>query len=629
MAFSTDFNSIISLARQNADALTELARNNLDTASQKITDIGYDDIQWQDITNPADLSVGTIPDIPPLANVTLVLPTAPDGAAEMRDIPNVDVGAVPENPFTAPVYLAPNKPNQIGASPEKPDVNFNLDFPDAPDILIPEAPVFVVRDEPEAPEIVLPEFEGDFPDDPEELKDQDEKLQGAEDEVRKRELSLRNFAERWIYEQNPEHFRQIERLEAELKRYIEGGTGIKLEVEQAIINRARAAQSQEAEANKQAAYTEAASRGFTLPTGALMSAVARARQNANNNVNKAITDLAVAQMEMEQKNLQFAITTSAGLRTVMLNASLAYMDHIHKLRDGAMDYAKQEIEVAIRQHNAALDVFKARVDGYRTAAAVYDTQIKVALSKMDLFKAQVDALKTLTDADQSKVSLYNAQISSLGAVVSLYQSKIDAIKGKASLEKIKLEVYQAETQAFSSQVQAKNAEWSAYSAELSGEETKVRMYNAQLASYNAQLDAYRAKIAAKLSEVDAITKENQANTDRYQALVQSYTATVDAESKRAMAENENNRQVLSAFNGELAAFKAQTDLALATYTAQAEVNIKNATGSLSAQVEANRGKLGYGTALADVATSVGKVYSDLAGAAMSGINTLVAGNEDA
>ena len=628
MAFSNDFQNILLLAKTQADNLMFDASTNLDRAVQNIERLGYDGPTWSEIQTPDEPDVGQIPGLPTISPVSLTMPVEPTAPDSLRDAPQFILGDAPKNRFKAPDLAEPSKPSELSAAPLAPEVNVNFDFPDAPDLLIPVMPTFTERGVPNAPEVNLPDFTGTMPDGPSDLSDPSSKLNGAEDKFNAYSDKLKSLASDWVNAQNPAHFAQLAKMEAKLDAYLNGGTGIQEEVETAIINRAREQQSRNAEATKQAAYDEAASRGFTLPNGALMSAVARARQEAANNVHKAITDLAVAQMEMEQKNLQFAISTSASLRTLMVNAAISWAGQLNALRDQAFEFVKTEVSTAIEIHNAAIRIYSARVDAYRTAASVYDTQIKVALSKIDVFRAQIEALKTQTDADQSKVSLYNAQIASLSAISSLYQSRVDAAKGRASLEKIKLEIYQAETQAFSSQVQAKNAEWSAYTAQLAGDESKLRKYNAELQSYNYELDAYQKQIAAKIAEADAVAKENQTATDRYQAMVQAYTATVDAESKRAMAENENNRQILTAFNAEISAFKMQTELALAQYTAQADANVKNATGSLSAQVEAARGKLEYGKSIASITTEVGRAYSTLAGSAMSGINTLVAGNEN-
>lgn len=634
MAFSTDFRSIISLAQQNAAGFNDQAKGALDSARSDISALSYHPPNWTDIVPSEPPEPGDIPKTPEIEPPDLNLPEDPQDPPDLREAVPIDAGEVPQNTLAAPSLNIPSKPSGIGLAPSKPVINTSFEFPDPPALLsggLPTAPTFAERAAPSAPEITLPSFEAERPqyvgDAPTDAQGQ---MQTSYIEAMLTSRANADaYVDAWIERQNPAHKSQLANLEAELDRYLQGGTGISEAVQANIINRANAEQQKLAEASRLSAYGEAASRGFTMPNGALVSAVARARQEASNNMSKAINDLAIAQMEMEQKNLQFAITTSANLRSMMVNAALNYMGHIVSLNSQAMDYAKSVFSNAVELYNASVRVYSARVDSYRAYAAIFETQMNAAMAKLDVYRSEIDAFKALTDADQSRASLYKIQVDAITSVIALYRAQIEAVQGRASLEKTKLEIFQIETQAFGTQVQAKNAEWSAYNAELSGEESKIRMYNAQLAAFNAELDAYKATLAAKIAESDAVTKENQAATDRYQAMVQTYTAKVQAESARAQAQNDNNRQVLNAFNREMAAFELKTKTDLTRYSAQAEENMKNATGNLQAQIEKSKGSLEYGATLAKLSIDIGKIYSDAGNAAISGINTLVAGNEDA
>ncbi len=635
MAFSTDFRNIINTAEVNARGFVDLAKTQLTSSQESIRSIGYAPPQWTDVESTDAPNVDALPQTPKLSPITLNLPPEPDQPPDPRQAtPILDGQSMPVSKLAAPTLQTPNKPSGIGAAPLAPPINTSFAFPEPPAQLsngLPQAPTFATRTEPTAPQIILPSFEAERPlhtaDAPTDAAGQ---MQASYiSTLLSSRANADAYVSAWIDRENPAHRAQLARLEAELERYLRGGTGIKEEVQDAIINRAREKQSRDAEATRLAAYSEAASRGFTLPSGALMSAVARARQEASNNVSKAITDLAVAQMEMEQRNLQFAVTTSANLRQTMVSASLNYMGQIVSLNSQAMDYAKSVFANVVELYNASVRVFSARVDAYRTYAAVHEAQIKAAMAKLEVYQAEIEALKALTDVDQTRASIYKIQVDAITSVIALYRAQIEAVQGRASLEKLKLEIFQTQTQAYGTQVQAKNAEWSAYNAELAGEESKIRMYNAQLAGFNAELDAYRAKIAAKTAESDAVIRENAAQTDRYQAMVQTYTARVNAESARAQAENDNNRQIITAFNAEMAGFELKTRVDLARYSTEAEVNIKNATGNLQGQVESSKGNLEYGKTLSDLSLQIGKIYSALGSAAMSGINTLVAGNEDA
>ena len=633
MAFSTDFRSIINYANANATGYTDRAQQALDTATGNIASLGYTAPIWKSISPAKPPQLGQLPQAPILNPVTLNLPPDVPPAEPVAPLTPLRLEALPPNMAQKPTLYQPNKPSPIGRVPGKPPIKTDFDFPDPPAELsrqLPAAPTFISRAEPTAPQILLPSFEAERP-----LHTADAPTDAAGQmqasyigTLLSSRANADAYVSAWIDRENPAHRAQLAKLEAELERSLQGGTGIKAEVQNAIIDRAREKQSRDADATRLAAYSEAASRGFTLPSGALMSAVARARQEASNNVSKAITDLAVAQMEMEQRNLQFAVTTSANLRQAMVSASLNYMGQIVSLNGQAMDYAKSVFANVVELYNASVRVFSARVDAYRTYASIYESQIKAAMAKLEVYQAEIDALKALTDVDQSKINLYKIQVDAITSVIAMYRAQIEAVQGRASLEKIKLEVFQIEVQAYGVQAQAKNSEWNGYTAELSGEEIKQKSYATELAAYNSELDAYKTRLSALVAENDAAAKNHQAKADNYRNSVAGYTAKVEAAKAKALAENEINRDLLNRFDSEMAGFELKTKVALAQYTVESENNAKNATSNLTAQVEKARGMLDYGKALADISVAASKVHGDLAGAAMAGLNTLVAGNEE-
>lgn len=625
---SLDVRNAINYANANAGGFVELAKDALTSAKAAVASVGYDDVVWNGIAPTVMPDFGAIPAAPTLSPVLLTLPDAPgDGPTLLESVP-IDVGDMPTLSVPAPTLEFPARPSEIGRAPDAPQIS-TFEFPEPPESLsteLPAPPVFAERAEPVAPEIILPEFAEALPE-----RLADAPTDGAEimgvayaQQSLNSQANADAYVDAWIRNQSPEHHTQMARLEARLATFMAGGTGLAAEVESGIFNRARERNDLEAARLREASYSEAANRGFTLPTGALMAGIARARQEAANNNLKAATDIAIAQAELEQKNLQFAVTTSAGLRTAMIGAALGYMGHVVSINAQAMDYAKAVFGNVVEMYNAAVRAYSARVDAYKGYVSIYESRIKAAMAKIEVYRAEIAALEALTNADQSRAAIYRIQIDSINSMVALYRARIEAVQGRVSLEKTKLEIFQAQTQAFGAQVQAKNAEWSGYNASISGEESKVRIYGAQLSAFNSQLDAYRAAIAAKIAESESVVKTNQANADMHSAKVRSYTALVGAESERARAENDNNRQMLTAFEREIAAFQAQTQLRLVKFNAESDAKIKDATSSLSAQIEMARAKTQYGATLAQLSNDGAQIFGTLAGAAMAGTTSLVA-----
>lgn len=616
-------------ANANAGGFVDLAKNALAEAKAAMRDVGYDDVQWEGIDPSTAPTLGNIPDAPELSTVELDLPDAPGPAPVMTEVSPIVVGRIPTLSATAPTLAFPSKPTGLGPAPSAPDVDTSFVFPDPPALLsssLPVAPVFHDRAVPTAPEINLPSFAyalperiADAPTNGQEIMDAAYAFHSLNSQT-----NADAYVDAWISKYSPEHHAQMARLEARLKKLLEGGTGLAPEVEEAIYSRARERNDVEAARVRDAGYAEAASRGFTLPTGALMAGIARARQEAANNNLKASSDIVVMQAELEQKNLQFAVTTSANLRTAMVSAALNYMGHVININGQAMDYAKAVFSNIVELYNASVRVYTARIDAYKSYASVFETMLKTETTKLDVYRSEIAALEAMTNVDQSRASIYRIQIEAVTSMIALYRAQIEAVQGRASMEKLKLEVFQSQTQAFGAQVQAKNAEWGAYSADLSGEESKVRIYSAQVAAFNAQLDAFRTEISARIAETDAVMKTNQANSAMHGASVQSYTALVGAESERARAENENNRQLLAVFDKEVTAFQAIAQLKLSQYSTESEIRLKNATGDLNAQIEMARAKSQFGEIMARLANDGAHIYGNLASSAMAGINALAA-----
>jgi hypothetical protein len=232
---------------------------------------------------------------------------------------------------TAPTITLPTLPNQAAEfTVTPPAITTDFAFPDLPAELVNPviaAPTLPDRIEPTAPTIALPSFDGVAPTGdmtpPEDLAGQ---MVAAYNDVRPAMVAaIGSHVDAWLTRHNPQFFTQLQRIEDQLATYLAGGTGLSSDVEDAIYERAKDKEIAEARRTSRQAYANAAARGFTIPDGAVFSQDARARQAASDNLARSANEIAIKQAEMEQANLQFAVTTSTGLRQAMLSASLSYL----------------------------------------------------------------------------------------------------------------------------------------------------------------------------------------------------------------------------------------------------------------------------------------------------------------
>lgn len=617
--------SLIAGAEARATSLLSGATAAFSAATGAIANMGYTAINYTPLPSPAQPPVPAALVPPTLSDITLDISDAPADAPDYITVEAFSAGSAPEFTATAPGISSPSKPSELSQFQQQlPDLNLNVALPEAPELIMPEAPTFTVRTEPTAPTVVLPTFDALKPEDttvvPTDIEASfDNAYRSASPTMT---AAINGYVDAELAKINPQYHIQMAAIESQLSTYLAGGTGLKTEVEDAIYARAQAKNDLEAKRVQDAVLADTAARGFTLPNGAMFSAMTRARQDAANNNAKAANEIAIAQAEMEQKNLQFAVTTSASLRSTILNATLNYMQNVTAINGQALDYAKSVLSSIVEMYNVSVRAYTAKLEGYKAEASVFEVRMRGTLTGIEIYKAEIAALQALTQVDQSKVDIYKARIEVLTASMHMYRSRIEAIVSVASLERVKVDAFQAQVQAYGAQVQAKNAEWQGYSAELSGETAKVQIYSAQAQAYSARVQGYRAEVEAKGEASRAAAATNAALAQQYAASVDGYKAVVTAKGEVARTKIENQRQTILAYQAASQAQVANAQMQTESYKASQSVTIENAKMAIQAMTTSAEMKHKYAEALARISNSNAVIHGNLAGSALAGINTL-------
>ena len=625
-----DPQAIINDARAYVQNMADTANTAIEDAISAVEwarapQVGY---SWADLPKtPSSAIPLTVPTLTTVAIGSTAAPTRPSG---YQAISAIVLGNAPSLGVSAPNLVLPSAPASLaGFFSTIPSIDLSAQFPTAPSLIMPEAPTLGNHAVPDAPTTVLPSFGARAP-----LNaavaptDLEGSFSGAYREAAPQFITMINgYVDAQLTKMNPSYHEQMGRIETQLTKYLAGGTGLAPEVEDAIYARAQAKNDLEAKRVQDAAFADNAARGFTLPSGAMVSALARARQEAANNNAKSANEIAIAQAEMEQKNLQFAVTTSTGLRTAMVSATLSYMQNLGQINGQALDYGKTVLSSIIETYNTAVKAYTVQLEGYKTEASVFETLMRGALAGVEIYKAEISALQALTQVDQSKIEVYKARIDVLTAASNMYRTQVEAVVSKASLEKLKIDVFQAQVQAYGAQVSAKNAEWQGYSAAIGGEEARARIFNTQVQAYGAQVQGYNADISAKVEIVKAAATTNDARARQYSATMSGYQTVVQAKGEVARTQLENQRQQITAFQAQTQAAVADAQVKNEYYKALASVGISNAELQMKAMLGEIDSKAKFQGVIADLATSSAKIYGDLAGAAVSGMNTLVANTQ--
>lgn len=610
--------------------LTTTAGAAMDDAISAVAAVGYTVPNYFPVVLPVQPPSSISYTLPVLDPINLDMPTEPTTAPTFQGISEIIVPTLPELTAVSPTISLPTKPSQVAEFlTTAPGIDTNIVFPEPPpELLDPNIPVPVLTDrtEPTAPTITLPGFEGVAPTDmPAAPTDYETRFSAAYHDAAPSTIAMVNgYVDAELTKINPQFNAQMAAIEAQLTRYLAGGTGLNSAAENAIYERARGKTSAEARRVQDEAWSAAAERGFTMPPGYHLSAMRQARQGAADNNAAAAREIVVMQAEYEQKNLQFAVSTSVGLRTAVLDATLKYMQNLVTINAQALEYAKAVLSSIIEIYNSAVRAFTVKLDAYRAEVVVYEARLKAAMSYVELYQTEINALQALVNMDNTKVAVYKARIDALMSLSNVYRAQIEAVQGRVNLEKLQLDVFSAQVQAYTAQVQGKNAEWGGYTAAVAGESARVRIFGEQVQAYNAQVNGYKTVIEAGAERVKAQAMTNQALAANYSSTLQGYTAVVDARGKKASLTLENQRQVLLSFNAQLAAAVANASVQNTYYKAIADVAISNSGQRMTAQVETGHATRAYGDTIAKLGSANATIYANLAQAGLSGMNTLAA-----
>lgn len=531
---------------------------------------------------------------------------------------------------TVPTLTDPSQPGALpGFYGSVPSINTSFAFPDPPaQLLNPmgDAPVLPTRTEPTAPQVSLPTFTSIAPADttiaPTAL---DQTFASSYNGVSPSMVTAINgYVDGMLTKYNPQFAAQMSAIEAQLSKYLAGGTALNPAVENAIYERSRLRTDAEATRVRDGALKDFANRGFTIPPGALFSATQTARQAGADNNAQALREIVVKQAEMEQANLQFAVTTSASLRTTLLNASLSYMQNLTSINGQALEYAKNVVGALVQLYNVSVQMYSAKLDAYKTDAAVYETRLKAAMASIDLYKAQVESLQALAQVDHAKIEVYRARIESLNTLASVYRTQIEGAQGRANLEKLKLETFQAQVEAYSAQVRGKQAEWAGYTAAIEGQQAKVKTFEAQVAAYSSQVNSYRALIEANRAKIAANAENNEIVYKQYMAALTNYKTQVEIAQTKIGTNIKVSDFRLNSYYANLKANLDYLDTTYRFHKMNTDINIENASANMKATAAMASNHVEYGKTLASLGSANGDIFARLAGSAMAGLNTLAA-----
>ena len=283
-------------------------------------------------------------------------------------------------------------------------------------------------------------------------------------------------------------------------------TGIPVQVEAQLHERNRARIHKETARQVSTATVTWASKGYTLPPGALVSTVNDLRRQQLEQLSTASRELTIYVTDKHIENARFAVEQSLGLRGQTLGAALDYMKTLIVSPQQAGDWLSAMIDNRTKIAQAQADIFKTRAG---VATDVFRTQTS---ADMDKFKTGADV--TLEDSRQnlsSQVEVFRARLAQEQQVAGFALEQFKARTG-TDLEAYKvasgslLQYYEAETRmaAVKADVIGKTADTAIKLEELKfGRENQIAKMRVDVAMERLKTYAQQASAALNNLQLSA------------------------------------------------------------------------------------------------------------------------------
>lgn len=476
----------------------------------------------------------------------------------------------PLNPVTVPDFndappaiaipLAPDA--TLPPVPAAPSLS-EPDIPTAPALNLPAAPELTGVTLPQPPSIALPQFTSTAPD--------DDLL-----------VPTNNFS----FAEQAYLSTLIDPLKAKLLAdLLNGGYGIETADEEQLFERLRERETEAAQASIDEVYRLGAARGFPLPPGEVFVAVQRAEQALQDRLSTASREIALERSRLFVENRQFTIGQVREVEAMLINLH-------NSVQERALNSARFTFQASIEIYNAVVARFNARLAKYQAGAAIFEAQIRAALSQVEIYRVTMDGKRIELQAQGQLIDNFKARVEAAKTVIDIFRVQMDAANVRATIERTRIEAFRGLIDAFQAQVQAKVAEFGMFRARVDGELAKLQIFETQARAYESQVNGARVKSDVQLGNLRAETEQAQAKLGAFQASLEGYRANLAAliDSGRLQVDlYQADNQQISVFNQNLRA-NAELDLSAINSTREqniklADVAIANARAKVAAAIQ--------------------------------------------
>lgn len=465
-----------------------------------------------------------------------------------------------------------------------------IELPDAPGIdVLPEDPDFVAVAVPDPPTINLPDMGnlGDIPT----FEDVPPVLELDWQPGEYQPLVLNNLAET-------------------INLMLGGRYAMPPAVQEAIWGEAVERENASARQAKEAAVSDWAGRGFSMPPGMLVAQTNAIDEAAMRQANTLSREAYKQAAQWSIENLRTAVSQGIALEGM-------WSQHWNAIENRTLEAAQATLNAAKEGFNLRVMAFQTSIARIEAVRARLELLMRAELSKVELYKATVDAEIAKGQINDQLVKLYLGKLERLKTIADIFETKMKGVIARGQHERDKLESKRLEFDIWDKRLRTlldKRGQ------DVQADTAKLQLRETELKQWVASYEAAKSRDSSVLSVM-------QARLQAIEISARRFAAELSGEEAKVRASTEVIRGRAQAYDADMRYLEAQMRYASAFEDGKvraAEATARNNIAQLEVrarQYDAWMQRLvARAQVLSSAADAVGRMSAQMASGAMSALH---------
>jgi hypothetical protein len=423
----------------------------------------------------------------------------------------------------------------------------------------------------------------------------------------------------WIQRYAPEYYNVRTQLSLAVERGL-AGEALPLQHEAALYSRHQARIQREMGRAERAIINNPAQRGWTVPPGAVVSAVdALAIESARTLAGES-TNVYIEIRRAAIQAYQFVLSMADGQLNSIRSFAMQFADKALQVMREAATQAKTLADLLALEFEHEKSRAEFSLALMKAAYERFEAELKIAMADLEIFQVELKALEAQKNVELKLLDAAKIKLEAQRLKVANYSAIIDAIAKRAVADELLIKQFDIKAKVFDIQVKAVLAAFDAYEAAMSGDKAKLEGELAKVEVYKTQLQGINLKLDAEKSVLGGQVATNKAKLDQFTSQLGAYETSARIALQRFTSEAEIKKLGLSVYNTNVQAnvdvFRAELQKDIA-YQGAINEAFRGNVASLSNfyQLEAEYAKLNQVGSIA-----IAEGYSNMASAANQSVN---------